>query len=130
MPSSLQARMTRKAISPRLAIRILWNMLPLWSAACQCSFGSFKSSTLHARRSQPFVDPCLLFWRKRHFRIARMIGADIQRKRFIDLIPHGLQIEQNVGIALEQRNWDFRQRLVQCDRPGINDRSAIDTAEE
>src|SRR5438876_34895 len=33
MPSSLHARRTRRAISPRLAIRILSNMLSLWRIA-------------------------------------------------------------------------------------------------
>src|SRR5450756_2539258 len=33
MPSSLHARSTRRAISPRLAMRILSNMLPCWRVA-------------------------------------------------------------------------------------------------
>src|SRR5262245_21646582 len=38
MPSSLAARSTRNAISPRLVIRILWNMVDARSAAQQTLF--------------------------------------------------------------------------------------------
>src|SRR3974390_3392840 len=66
IPSSLQARSTRKAISPRLAMRILSNMLCLGSGDWGVGGGKWKNSVLPNRYS-PLPAPYSLFHNHQRF---------------------------------------------------------------